>query len=232
MCRLVVYTITKQKPLFIESEIGSRIKASRINKKFTLEQLANQTGFTKGYLSRIEKSEKSPPLSTLGIIARALGITISFLVGEEEQQTSIGIVKKGERPLFARKGTAFEYSYEAVAHTYPNKRMEPFILTLPLKPKKKTIAQHEGEELLFVLEGTMKFFHGNREYIIEEGDCIYFDSGIPHFGESLGPKEAKCFMVIYTPPAEEGRFNSRSSKTSTVSASFEPVSWDPALPKL
>jgi transcriptional regulator with XRE-family HTH domain len=76
----------KQKSLLIESEIRRRIKASRINRKFTLEHLANQTGFTKGYLSRIEKSEKSRPLSTLGIIARALGITISFLVGEEERQ--------------------------------------------------------------------------------------------------------------------------------------------------
>ena len=198
----------KQKSLFIESEIGRRIKASRINKRFTLEQLANQTGFTRGYLSRIEKSEKSPPLSTLGIIARALGITISFLVGEEEHQVSFGIVKKGERPLIARRGTAFEYSYEAVAHTFPNKKMEPFILTLPLKPKKKTLSQHEGEELLFVLEGTMKFLHGNREYIVEEGDCIYFDSSFPHFGESVGRKEAKCFMVIYTQPAEEGRLHS------------------------
>ncbi len=190
----------KEKSLFVESEIGRRIKVSRINKRFTLEQLANQTGFTKGYLSRIEKSLKSPPLSTLGIIARVLGITISFLVGEEGQQTSFSIVKKGERPLMARKGTAFEYSYEAVAHTFPNKKMEPYILTLPLKPKKKTIAQHEGEELLFVLEGTMKFLLENREYIIEEGDCIYFDSSLPHFGESVGRKEAKCFMVIYTPP--------------------------------
>ncbi len=193
----------KQKSLFIESEIGRRIKASRIHKKLTLEQMANQTGFTKGYLSRIEKSEKSPPLSTLGIIARVLGITISFLVGEEEQQTSFGIVKKEERPLIARKGASLDYSYEAVAHTFRNKKMEPFILTVPLRPKKKTIHQHEGQELLFVLEGTMKFLHGNQEYIVEEGDCIYFDSSFPHFGESVGPKEAKCFMVIYTPPAEE-----------------------------
>lgn len=198
----------KHESLFIESEIGRRIKASRINRKFTLEHLAHQTGFTKGYLSRIEKSEKSPPLATLGIIARVLGITISSLVGEEEQQTSIGIVKKGERPLIARRGIAFEYSYEAVAHTFPNKKMEPFILTLPLKPTKKMIAQHEGEEILFVLEGTMRFLHGNREYLIEEGDCIYFDSSFPHFGESVGPKEAKCFMVIYTPTAEEGHLNS------------------------
>ena len=200
----MVYTMMKQKSLFIESEIGRRIKASRINKKFTLEQLANQTGFTRGYLSRIEKSEKSPPLSTLGTIARALGITISFLVGEEDHQTSISIVKKGGRPLIARDGNALEYSYEAVAHTFPHKKMEPFILTLPLKPKKKTFHQHDGEEILFVLEGTMKFLHGNREYLIEEGDCLYFDSSFPHFGESVGRMEAKCFMVIYT-PANGGR---------------------------
>jgi transcriptional regulator with XRE-family HTH domain len=203
----MVFTIMKHKSLINESEIGRRIKASRINKRFTLEQLAKQTGFTKGYLSRIEKSEKSPPLSTLGIIARVLGITISFLVGEEEQQTSFGIVKKGERPLVVR-GNALDYSYEAVAHTFPNKKMEPFILTLPLKPKKKTIHQHEGEELLFVLEGAMKFLLGNREYSLEEGDCIYFDSSLPHFGESAGRKETKCFMVIYTPPAKEGRLKS------------------------
>ncbi len=191
----------KQKSLFVESEISRRIKACRTNKKLTLDQLAKETGFTRGYLSRIEKSKKSPPLSTLGIIARVLGITISFLVGEKEQQTSMGIVKKRERPLVVR-GTAIDYSYEAVAHTFPNKKMEPFILTLPLNPKKKTMHQHEGEELLFVLEGTMKFLHGNREYILEEGDCMYFDSGFPHFGESAGGKEAKCFMVIYTPSGE------------------------------
>jgi transcriptional regulator with XRE-family HTH domain len=191
-----------------ESELGKRIKEFRMKKGLTLQKLEEKTCFTKGYLSRIEKSERSPPLSTLGIIARVLGLTISFLVGEEEQQTSIGIVKKGERPLVARKGAALDYSYEAVAHTFPNKKMDPFILTLPLKPRKKTIHQHEGEEILFLLEGTMKFLHGNREYIVEEGDCIYFDSSFPHFGESVGRKEAKCFMVIYTPPEEGGRRNS------------------------
>lgn len=198
-----MYTIMKRKSAIIESEIGKRIKAFRINKRITLEQFADQTGFTKGYLSRIEKSEKSPPVSTLGILARALGVTISTLLGEENHYTSIGIVKKGERPLIARDGTAFGYSFEAVAHKFPNKKMEPFILTLPLNLKKKTVYQHEGEEILFVLEGTMKFFHGNQEYIIEEGDCIYFDSSLPHFGESVGRKEVKCFMVIYTPAGGE-----------------------------
>lgn len=77
--------------------------------------------------------------------------------------------------------------------------MEPFILTLPVNPEKRTVYKHEGEELLFVLEGTMRFFHGTDEFIAEEGDCLYFDSGIPHFGESMGNKAAKCLMVIFSP---------------------------------
>jgi mannose-6-phosphate isomerase-like protein (cupin superfamily) len=77
--------------------------------------------------------------------------------------------------------------------------MEPFLLTLPVKPKKRTVYQHEGEEILFVIQGTMKFLHGTEEHIVNEGDCIYFDSGLPHFGESVGPKEVKCFMVICNP---------------------------------
>jgi len=183
----------------IESDIGKRIKLHRTEKGITLDQLARQTGFTKGYLSKVEKSEKAPPVSTLGIIAGTLGTTISVLLGEENNATTISIVRKDERPRVARNGTAYEYSYEAVAHKFTHRIMEPFILTLPVNPKKKTLYQHEGQEILFVLEGTMKFRHGDEVFIVEEGDCVYFDSRFPHFGESVGNKEVKCFMVIYNP---------------------------------
>ncbi len=189
----------KQEQAIVEAEIGKRIKTFRTQKRITLEGLAQKTGFTKGYLSKVEKSDKSPPVSTLGILARALGVTISALLGEEAPRTSFCLVRKNERPLISRDGTAFGYSYEAMAYRYPNKIMEPFILTLPVKPKKRTLYQHEGEEILFVIQGTMKFTHGDEEYIVNEGDCIYFDSSLPHWGESMGPKEVKCFMVICNP---------------------------------
>ena len=189
----------KHNPAILEAEIGRRIRTLRAEKGITLEQLARQTGFTKGYLSKVEKSKKAPPVSTLGNIARAFNVTISSLLGEDSPRTSLCLVRKDERPVVSRDGTAFEYSYEAMAHNYPNKIMEPFILTLPVGPKKKTFYRHEGEEILFVIQGSMKFIHGNEEYIVNEGDCVYFDSGIPHFGESIGRREAKCFMVICNP---------------------------------
>ena len=198
----------KQSPVIFEAEIGKRIKALRSEKGITLEQLAKQTGFTKGYLSKVEKSKKAPPVSTLGNIAQAFNVTISSLLGEESPRTSLCLVRRGERPLIARDGTAFGYSYEAMAYNYPNKIMEPFILTLPLGRKKKTFYQHEGEEILFVIQGSMKFIHGSKDYIVNEGDCVYFDSSIPHFGESIGRKEVKCFMVICNPT------NGRERKTN------------------
>ena len=185
----------KQEAVIIEAEIGKRIKTLRTERRITLDQLARQTGFTKGYLSKVEKSEKAPPVSTLLNIAKVLDVTLSVLLGEESQQSSLCLVRKDERPLMARDGTAFGYSYEAVAYKFPDRLMEAFVLTLPLSSKKKTIYQHEGQEILFVLQGTMKFFYGSEEYIVHEGDCIYFDSGIPHLGVSVSPEEVKCFMV-------------------------------------
>ncbi|HRS86149.1 MAG TPA: XRE family transcriptional regulator [Syntrophales bacterium] len=186
-------------PVLPEAEIGRRIRSIRTEKKITLEALARETGFTKGYLSKVEKSPKSPPVSTLGIIARALGVTISALLGEEAPRTSLSLVRKDERPLIARDGTTFGYSYEALAYKYPNKTMEPFLLTLPLHQKKRTLYQHNEEEILFVIQGTMRFFHGGEEYLVHEGDCLYFDASLPHFGESVGDKEVKCLMVICNP---------------------------------
>src|SRR5512143_1064069 len=96
----------KQDQAIVEAEIGKRIKAFRTQKRITLEELAKQAGFTKGYLSKVEKSKKSPPVSTLGIIARALGVTISAILAEEKHSVPFCLAKNGERPLISREFTS------------------------------------------------------------------------------------------------------------------------------
>lgn len=58
--------------------------------------------------------------------------------------------------------------------------------------------QHDGEEMLFVLQGKIRFKYDDTEFVLEEGDCIYFDSSIPHTGEPVDGEELKCLVVIYT----------------------------------
>jgi transcriptional regulator with XRE-family HTH domain len=66
-----------------EAEIGRKIKRLRLDRGLNLQDVADATGFTKGYLSRVENSKKAPPVSTLIIIAKALGTNISAIFSEE-----------------------------------------------------------------------------------------------------------------------------------------------------
>jgi transcriptional regulator with XRE-family HTH domain len=185
-----------------ESEIGKTIRRIRKEKGLTLENVAQKSGFSRGYLSKVEHSDKAPPVSTLLNISEALRVSVSEILGEVQEQPSCSLVRLGERQLMARGATMFGYSYETLAHKYPHKHMEPYILTIPKDVEKNPLFQHKGEEMMMILEGSMKFFHGENEYVMHEGDCIYFDSGIPHRGISVGKGEVKLVMVIMNPLVE------------------------------
>ncbi len=181
-----------------EAEIGRKIKQLRLDRGLNLQDVANATGFTKGYLSKVENSKKAPPVSTLLVIARALGTNISAIFSDEDDKPTITLVKKSERTTMTRNGTEFGYSYEPLALKFPQRRMDPYILTVPVRSRRRRFFQHKGEEILFVLEGTSRFMHGDKEFLVEEGDCVYFDSSIPHLGIAEGSKPVKCFMVIFS----------------------------------
>jgi len=181
-----------------ETEIGKRIREFRLKKNFTLQELADKTGYSKGYLSKVEKSEKAPPVATLSVIARELGVSVSVILGEETKNDSICLVRQNERTLMAKTGEEFGYAYEALANPYPNKHMEPFILSYPSKDAFKYSFRHDGEEMLFVLQGKIRFKYGNQELVLNKGDCIYFDSGVVHTGEPIGDEPLKTLIVLYT----------------------------------
>lgn len=181
-----------------EAKIGKRIKSFRLQKNLTLQELADRTGYSKGYLSKVEKSEKAPPVATLSTIARELGGTVASFLGEDPQNDTICMVRKSQRTLMARTGEEFGYAWEALANPYPNKHMEPFILSYPSDDALKHSFQHDGEEMLFVLQGKMRFKYGDKEYVLEKGDCVYFDSGALHTGEPIGDEPLKTLIVLYS----------------------------------
>jgi transcriptional regulator with XRE-family HTH domain len=181
-----------------ETEIGKRIREFRLKKNLTLQELADKTGYSKGYLSKVEKSEKAPPVATLSVIARELGVSVSVILGEETKNDSICLIRQNERTLMAETGEEFGYAYEALANPYPNKHMEPFVLSYSSDDTLKHIFQHDGEEMLFVLQGQMRFKYRNNEFILNKGDCLYFDSSAAHTGEPIGDEPLKTLIVLYT----------------------------------
>lgn len=186
-----------------EKLITKRLKEIRLNKKLTLENLAKITGFTKGYLSQIENASQPPPIYTLSRISNALGVDVTELfnktpVGEPYQEITIS--RRNHYKQHNRESTPYGYIFEDLAPLKKGKNMEPFFVTVGFDRKidiQKDF-RHDGEEFIFVLEGTLKLFFKGHSYVLEEGDCAYFDADKPHSGMSLGDKEAKLLIVIYS----------------------------------
>jgi transcriptional regulator with XRE-family HTH domain len=183
-----------------ELKIAKKIRDIRIQNKLTLQEVASRTGFTKSYISMVELGKKSPPIASLIKIAKALNVDIADFFEKKKPEDNFILVRKGERKVVVRDGTIFGYRYESIAPTKRRKKMEPFIITLPSKCRDGDLFDHEGEELFYVLEGRTNFIYGDKKYLLKEGDCVYFDSSIPHRGEGVGKKPAKVLVVIYSSP--------------------------------
>lgn len=184
----------------VEQSIGQRLAALRARRGLTLERLAEVTGFTKGYLSKIENSRKVPPIGSLARIATALDADIAyfFQTRDAAARDAVSVVHRKDRQPVVRGGTAFGYDYATLAHDRRNKRMEPFLFSFPRRIDRHVHFRHEGEEFLFILSGKVEFEVNGERFILEEGDSVYFDSSLPHKGRALGGT-AKAIVVTYAP---------------------------------
>ncbi|MEJ2729769.1 MAG: XRE family transcriptional regulator [Deltaproteobacteria bacterium] len=186
-----------------EELITRNIKELRKQKRITLQQLADLTGLTKGYLSKIERAKKAPPYSTLNKIAIALNVDAATLLGHHfnpSQEKRISFTQERDRKRTEQMGpitdgSLYGYRYEALAYDKQGKNMEPYIIEPDFE--EEAVFQHEGEEFIFVLEGKHEFIYDGDTYIMGKGDSVYFDAAVPHTGRSLGKKKAKLLAVLF-----------------------------------
>jgi len=183
-----------------QATLGRRLRDLRKSRGKTLDVLANEVGFTKGYLSKLETGRSMPPIATLSRVARALGSDLATLLagtdgGEAGVRGAVSVVRAHERHQVVRGGTSFGYDYQALAHNASGKLMEPFIFTFPPQILKEVFFEHEGEEMIFVLSGTVEFEVGGVTHELTPGDCVYFDASLRHRGRGKFG-EAKALVVI------------------------------------
>ena len=186
----------------IEKKIGKKIREFRKAKSMTISRLSTLTNLSEAQLSRIETGKSSAPVSTLDVIAKALGTKVGFLFDGEDphEDPKIVLTKSSERILSRRGMKEFGYNYEALVSKIQNKRMEPFLLRMDKDKSSETVVfNHMGEEFLFVLKGKLLFIYEDQKFYMEEGDSIYFDASRNHFVRNLEKGDAEVIIVICSP---------------------------------
>jgi transcriptional regulator with XRE-family HTH domain len=162
----------------------------------TLQEIADQCGFTKSLMSKIETGKTVPPVSTLVKIAGALGVKVSALLDEEDEESkTVYVPAKSileDKMIRTNKG----YSFYTVASERSNKNMQPFLFFAKKGEVKVHKLSHQGEEYIYMLEGCMNYKVGNTEYMLNPGDSLYFDSFQQHELHPL-TEEVKYLAVFY-----------------------------------
>ena len=186
-----------------ELRVGERIRELRENKGLSLQDMANRTGYSSALLSQVENHFISPPLGGLIKIAKALEVKVGTFFGDEPRE-SYAIVRKDERKHISRfaskEGVSYGYSYESLGFDKKDRQMEPFLVTLePATVKSDKLSSHDGEEFIFVLEGEMEAILGDHKDVLHPGDCIYYDSTIPHKVQCHREAPTKILAVLWTP---------------------------------
>lgn len=172
--------------------IGDRIRDHRKRHGFSLARLSEISGVSTPMISKIEKGQSLPPISTYANIARGLGISLSELVAEDISQQNLSIVKAGESEPVSN-GIYDAYS---LAKHFSGKKFAPFLMHFPAhKDYHKALTHSNVQEMLYILKGSIEFSYEGRKVILEKGDCVCFNGAVPHTSRTLGDEDVLILAV-------------------------------------
>jgi transcriptional regulator with XRE-family HTH domain len=195
-----------------QPRIGALIRAKRRQLQLTLQELSDAAGISVGYLSQVERDHAIPSLGTLAQIARSLDVGIDYFIATPSPED--GVTRAGERNQFSVNGSSI--LYERLATDFAGNVLSSFILIVPPGYRSETVA-HEGEEILYVLEGTITQRLDGEEMALSAGDSLHFRGNRPH---SWSNDTARPVRLLWTGTLP--LFRGRDTVTSTPSSLLSP----------
>lgn len=175
--------------------IGKRLRKRRKELELTLDELAEKTGLTASFLSLLERDINNPSLDSLRKIAEALEVPL-FYFSEIKGQTN-PVVRRDERIRITFPPG--DITTELLVPNLRN-RLEIFIAHINASAGNFVrTPKHDSEECIYLISGTLRVVLNETEYLLNEGDSIYFHGSTLREINAVGKKEA-VFISVITPP--------------------------------
>lgn len=183
-----------------EPNVGQHIRVLREKQGLSLRALAERSGLSINAISLIERGANSPTVSSLHLLAMALGVPISTLFADPREQLVVAT------PAAARpRSQANGITIESLGVGLRDQQFEPFLIIL--EPGAGNIDEpinHAGEEFVYCLEGEVSYSVGGDLYSLSTGDSLLFQASEPHAFHNPGTVSARMVVVFGAP--QRGQF--------------------------
>lgn len=196
------FSFTKLQVYFIKfskeenlMKIGEKLKALRVAKGLTQEELADRSELSKGFISQLERDLTSPSISTLVDILQCLGTNLKDFFNDASDDQIVF----HQSDYFEKRDEELGNTIEWIIPNAQKNEMEPIRLTLDANGKTYPDNPHEGEEFGFVLSGSIAIHIGSKVYKAKKGESFYFTPHEPHFIEA--GKAGASLIWVSSPPS-------------------------------
>jgi transcriptional regulator with XRE-family HTH domain len=175
--------------------LGERVRALRRERGLTLDLLAGQSGVSRAMISKLERGEKNPTLVVAAKVAEGLGVSLSQLVGVEERK-EVDVVRRDRRMTMRDPETGFER--QLLSPSFVGRGIEFIRNVVPEGSTAGGFPPHRAgvEEYIVVEKGHLRAVLGGEEYLLEEGDALYFEANVAHRFDNAGEGECSYYLVI------------------------------------
>lgn len=179
-------------------QLGEDVRGLRKAQKLTLEDLAAASGKSVSFISKIERGQARPSVTTLQELAGALGVPVGWFF-ENDSPTPAE-----ERPYIVRAARRRKLSYSGLGST-DYMGFEDHLLSASLdgqlalgvstyQPGGNTgdeLYTHNGEEAGLVLKGQIDLHLDGQVFRLQAGDSFSFSASLPHRYSNPGDGEAQ-----------------------------------------
>lgn len=179
-------------------QLGKRVREIRLSQNLTLEEASKLTGLARSTLSKIENEQISPTFSAVSKLVKGLGIDIPQLFSQPSRVAGAGGRRDITRAGEGKPHPTPTYEHELLANQLTSKKMLPYRTTVRARTFEEfgDWVRHEGEELLYVINGSIMFYSEFYEPVImNEGDSAYYDCEMGHAITSISNDDAVILWV-------------------------------------
>ena len=183
--------------------LGQKIKELRQNSKMTLKELSQKSGLSIGYLSQLERGLTDIATASLVNVAQALEVELSHFFASSHPLSRRLVLRSYEKTVNHVEQGRFIH-YHLTDHAAPKTLLPRLLELVPINSDEVIDPySHEGEEFVYVLEGTLTLFVDNEQQELYPGDSAHFESTRPHNWANYTNKMVRMLVVSQPNPFQE-----------------------------
>ena len=175
-------------------EIGQRLQGLREACDVTLEEMAADLDVSTETYAKWEETGEDVPISAIYHMARKFGVEFTeILTGTDAKIDTYQVVRSGCGKEVNRNPA---YHFEDMAWRFADKIMQPLVVILDPTDEPAHLVSHGGQEFNFVIEGSVAVTIGDKEFVLDKWDSVYFNPEIPHGQRCAGDTKAVFVTII------------------------------------